>query len=109
VLHFWRDQPHGPSLAEPEWDDIDNRFPAETARLETHLRRVEAAASTTSWQLSQATHVNPVPPDNLYWWGVRGVGAFYLYDGTDLAIVLVGVETNPPSWIDLRDMARNRV
>jgi hypothetical protein len=109
VIYFVRDQPLGHSASEQEWNDIDNRFPSEMSRLETHLRRVEAAASTTSWPLRQAQHINPGPPDNLYWWDVRGVGAFYLYDGTDLAIVLVAAVRNPPFWSDLRDDARQRV
>jgi hypothetical protein len=109
VLYFLRDHANGASTAEQEWNDTDTRFPGEIARLETHLRRVEAAGSLTSGSLRQAQHVNPAPPDSLYWWDVRGVGAFYLYDGTDLAIVLVGAVANPPFWADLRDAARNRV
>jgi len=54
VIYFVRDQPLGHSSSEQEWNDIDNRFPSEMLRLETHLRRVVAAASTTSWPLRQA-------------------------------------------------------
>jgi hypothetical protein len=47
-------------------------------------------------------------PD-LYWWETRGIGAFYLYDGTDLAVVLVGQVGNPLIWDDMRSEAIRRV
>lgn len=109
MLYFWRDQPNRASSAEREWDDIDARFPNELARVETHLRRVDAGRSLASGPIRQAQRVTPGPPANLFWWDVRGIGAFYLYDGSDLAIVLVGEVANPPFWSDLRDAARNRI
>jgi hypothetical protein len=76
-------------------------------RVYRHIQRVDACRSLRSAPLRQAQSV-PGPPD-LYWWEVAGVGAFYLYDGADLAIVLVGQVRNPPYWGNMCDEARKRV
>jgi hypothetical protein len=104
---FLRDTATNSSAAEQEWVDIEARFPNEMDRVHMHIQRVDACRSLTSAPLRQAQLV-PGPPD-LYWWEVAGVGAFYQYDGSDLAIVLVGQVRNPPTWGNMRDEARNRV
>jgi hypothetical protein len=106
---FLRDAATGSSTVESEWISTDNQFPGQTQRLLTHIERVEASNSLTSAPLRQAQRC-PGQPD-LYWWDVRGVGAFYHYDGTDLVIVLVGAVLNPPppSWGDLLNEARRRI
>jgi hypothetical protein len=104
---FLRNTATNNSAAEQEWIDLEARFPHEMDRVHMHIQRVDACRSLTSAPLRQAQSV--LGPPDLYWWEVAGVGAFYLYDGQDLAIVLVGRVGNPPSWGDMCDEARNRV
>lgn len=105
---FLRDAANGySSVAEQEWRNVDSLFPGEVARLLTHIERVEAARSLRSAPLRQAQHC--VGPPDLYWWDVGGVGAFYLYDGVDLVIVLVGAVRDPPFWSNLLSDARRRI
>lgn len=104
---FLRDMTTNNSTAEQEWIDLETRYPQEMDRVHIHVQRVDACGSMTSAPLRQAQFVSG-PPD-LYWWDVRGIGAFYQYNGADLAIVLVDHVQNPPTWGDLRDKARARI
>jgi hypothetical protein len=107
VYYFLRDAANSHSAAENEWYGVDTQYPRETQYLLTHIERVEAAQSLPSAPLRQAQHI-PGTPD-LYWWDIRGVGAFYMYDGADLVIVLVGAVRDPPFWGDMLNDARQRI
>jgi hypothetical protein len=76
-------------------------------RLRSHSAR--RGVSVDEQQPSrQATSVTGAA--GLFWWGVVGVGAFYIYDGVDLTIVLVDRVRNPhPSWADLAQAALTRI
>jgi hypothetical protein len=106
--YFLRDIANGTSTAEQEWLASNGTHPNEMARIFTHIQRVEAAQSVQSHPLKQAIPI-PGRPDPLYAWGAGGVWAFYLYDGVDLVVVLVGVIANPPAFPDLRTYALARI
>jgi hypothetical protein len=109
VLNFLRDAANNnASLAEQEWRTMEIQFPHEMDRVYDHIQLVEACQSLSSNPLRQATRVSAL--SDMFWWGVVGIGAFYLYDGVDLAIVLVGRVLNPhPSWADLASAALARI
>jgi hypothetical protein len=75
-----------------------------------HMMTVEAARSLNSYPLSQAQREPGTPPaPALFWWDTNGVGAFYIYDGIDLAVVFMGIVSNPPTYGNLLAVARGRV
>jgi hypothetical protein len=109
VLNFLRDAANNnTSVAEQEWRAMEARFPHEMDRVYDHVQLVEACQSMSSNPLRQATRVSL--HSDMFWWGVVGIGAFYLYDGTDLTVVLVGRVLNPhPTWADLANAALARI
>jgi hypothetical protein len=109
VLNFLRDAAnHNASIAEREWRAMEAQFPHEMDRVYDHVQLVEACQSLNSNPMRQATRVSA--PSDIFWWGVVGIGAFYLYDGADLTVVLVGRVLNPhPSWADLATAALARI
>jgi hypothetical protein len=109
MLNFLTD-PYGDSPAEKEWNLADQAYSREMQLVFRHLQMVDAAKTVSSSSLGQAQRVSSAGegPD-LYWWDVRNVGVFYLYDGQDLAVVLVGKIGNPPAWSDLLRVAQRRV
>jgi hypothetical protein len=109
VLNFLNDRANNNSYpAEQEWRAMEAQFPQEMDRVFDHIQLVEACQSMNSNPLRQATSVTGAA--DLFWWGVVGVGAFYLYDGADLTVVLVDRVRNPhPSWADLAQAALARI
>jgi hypothetical protein len=106
VLNFLRDANID---AEQEWRAIEVQRPYEMDRIYDHIQLVEACQSPSSAPLGQALPISNSA--GMFWWGVAGVGVFYLYDGRDLNIVLVGIvrDPPPPSWADLASDALARV
>jgi hypothetical protein len=115
VIHFLFDKGRNPpySTAHQEWQAAVAQYPRWMARVYRHVLHVDAAASLTSVTLRQAVRDGGNP--QLYWWeahsffGARGVGAFYIFDGADLVIVLVGMVSAAVTWPRLHADARARI
>jgi hypothetical protein len=104
------------------WKDANGNSPARAefvAFLGSHQKHVERVAAhwavvllsgRNSYALSQALREPGVHPQpNLFWWDYNGLGAFYRYDGTNLAVVLMDIVSNPPTYADLLTKARQRL
>jgi hypothetical protein len=79
-------------------------------RVMAHMMTVEASRSLNSYALSQAQReARSRPAPDLFWWDANGVGAFYIYDGIHLAVVLIGIVSNPPTYGTLLAVAQGRV
>jgi hypothetical protein len=113
VLSFWKDL-NGGSPARTECQTLLNSSPREVSSIMAHVAAVEAVGSTrNNGPLAQAhaypARPGPFGPGQLYWWEVNRVGAFYIYDGTDMVVVLMGRVSNPPTFGDLLSLAQGRV
>jgi hypothetical protein len=101
---------NGNSPARAEFVSCLASHQKESLRVMAHLVTVEASRSTNSYALSQAQREVGTPPaPALFWWDVNGVGAFYIYNGVDLAVVLMGIVSNPPTYGTLLTVAQGRV
>jgi hypothetical protein len=106
---FLRDN-SGNSPARAEFLAVLGSHQREALRVMAHVTTVEASRSLNSFALSQAQREARTPPTpDLFWWDSNGVGAFYIYDGMDLAVVLIGIVSNPPTYGTLLSVAQGRV
>jgi hypothetical protein len=109
AFSFWRDA-NGNSPARAEFNTFLTSHKTQTLRVMAHMATVEAARSLNSYPLSQAQREPGVPPTPaLFWWDANGLGAFYLYDGVNLAVVHMGIVSNPPTYGSLLTVAQGRV
>jgi hypothetical protein len=100
----------GNSPARTEFTSFLASHQRQTLRVMAHMVTVEASRSLNSYALSQAQcEPGTRPAPDLYWWDANGVGAFYIYDGINLAVVLMGIVSNPPTYGTLLTMAQGRV
>lgn len=108
VLSFLEDA-HGVSPARTECKALLSLWPREVWSILAHVQAVEQIGSkSNNGPLSQAQPVSPPPPD-LFWREVNGIGAFYVYDGTDLAVILMDRVSNSSPWSALLTRAQGRI
>jgi hypothetical protein len=106
---FLRDA-NGNSPARGEFNALLASHRSQTLRVMAHMVTVAASWSLNSRPLSQAQREPGTPPaPDLFWWEDNGLGAFYLYDGVNLAVVHMGIVSNPPTYGTLLTVARGRV
>lgn len=96
--------------ASNEFSRLSESRPSEAILLLNYLRQVDDEGIVKNTSLTQAQHIDIdiYGRENLFWWDIRGAGAFFSYDGTDVTIHLVGAVDNPPSWADLLAEVKRR-
>jgi hypothetical protein len=105
---FLRDA-NGNSPARNEFNALLASHKRQTVRVMVHMMTVELGGYNSRALLQAQREPGTRPAPDLFWWEDNGLGAFYLYDGVNLAVVHMGIVANPPTYGSLLTVARGRV
>jgi hypothetical protein len=112
TLAFLKSANETTSSARVELERLRTSNPQAVLRLLAHVVAVDAASGrlTDNPALTHASGYEGAPGEpTLYWWESQNVGIFYLHDGNDTVVVLLGKVTNPPFFEDLLTEAWERI
>jgi hypothetical protein len=113
MLSFLIDRPSGMSSARQEASVFRQRHPTDFVHLLAHLVAVDksiAADRHDSKAIREATvYLSHSGKPDLYWWEYRRLGAFYIIDGSNVIVVLIGLVGNPPTFQTLWTTALARI